>query len=51
VLASVAGYYYSAHVHFVVTPAVNDLVWRLRQESYETWRTVLALATTGAQVT
>jgi hypothetical protein len=49
-LASVAGYYYGT-LHFVVTPAVMIWLWRLRQESYETWRTVLALATTGALVT
>jgi hypothetical protein len=49
-LASGAGYYYGT-LHFVVTPAVMIWLWRRRQESYETWRTVLALATTGALVT
>jgi hypothetical protein len=49
-LASAAGYYYGA-LHFVVTPAALIWLWRRRQESYATWRTVLALATVGALVT
>jgi PAP2 superfamily len=49
-LASAAGYYYCA-LHFVVTPAVMIWLCRRRQQSYATWRTVLALATMGALLT